>query len=77
MARQPTVQYDTQHAAYPVLQQIGREITQKVKPKAVVVFSAHWQGARDEIYVNKDEHADLIYEFVQPPNMNLTRVGFA
>ncbi|KID66018.1 Extradiol ring-cleavage dioxygenase, class III enzyme, subunit B, partial [Metarhizium hybridum] len=58
----PTVQYDTQHAAYPVLQQIGREITQKVKPKAVVVFSAHWQGARDEIYVNKDEHADLIYE---------------
>lgn len=41
------------------------------------MFSAHWQGARDEIYVNKDEHADLIYEFVQPPNMNLACVGFA
>ncbi|EFY87086.1 hypothetical protein J3459_013993 [Metarhizium acridum] len=64
----PTVQYDTKHAAYPVLQQIGREITQKVKPKAVVVFSAHWQGARDEIYVNKDEQADLIYDFYGFPD---------
>ncbi|KHO01276.1 Extradiol ring-cleavage dioxygenase, class III enzyme, subunit B [Metarhizium album ARSEF 1941] len=58
----PTVQYDTDHAAYPVLQQIGKEITQKVRPKAVVVFSAHWAGEGDEIHVNKDEQADLIYE---------------
>lgn len=63
---QPNVQYDTRHPAYPVLQQIGQEITQKVKPKAVVVFSAHWSGGKDEIYVNKDEKADLIYEFVFP-----------
>jgi aromatic ring-opening dioxygenase catalytic subunit (LigB family) len=64
--RQPNVQYDTEHPAYPILQQIGREITQQVKPKAVVVFSAHWSGGRDEIYVNKDEQTDLIYEFVPP-----------
>ncbi|KAJ4138973.1 hypothetical protein NW765_002869 [Fusarium oxysporum] len=40
----PDVQYNTKHPVYPFLQQIGREITQKVKPKAVVVFSAHWMG---------------------------------
>lgn len=48
---------------YPVLQQIGREITQKVKPKAVVVFSAHWMGDEDAIHINKEEQTDLIYEY--------------
>lgn len=62
-AQQPSVQYNTRHPAFPVLQQIGREITQKVKPKAVVVFSAHWQGGPNEIHVNKDENAELIYEY--------------
>jgi 4,5-DOPA dioxygenase extradiol len=55
--------YDTDHPVYPQLQKIGREITQKVKPKAVVVFSAHWQGERDTIEVNMLENTDLIYEY--------------
>jgi aromatic ring-opening dioxygenase catalytic subunit (LigB family) len=49
---------------YPVLQAIGKEITQKVKPKAVVVFSAHWQAEPDEIHLNNAEDTDLIYECV-------------
>jgi aromatic ring-opening dioxygenase catalytic subunit (LigB family) len=56
--------YDVDHPAYKKLTQIGREITTKVKPRAVVVFSAHWQGGRDTIYVNTAEEADLIYEYV-------------
>ncbi|KAK4198410.1 Extradiol ring-cleavage dioxygenase, class III enzyme, subunit B [Triangularia verruculosa] len=62
----PDVQYNTTHPVYPVLQSIGREITQKVKPSAVVVFSAHWQPENvgpDEIHVNNAEKTDLIYDF--------------
>ncbi|KAL6404892.1 hypothetical protein AUP68_11728 [Ilyonectria robusta] len=59
----PDVQYQTKHPVYPILQQIGREITQQVKPKAVVVFSAHWMGEEGAIHVNKEEHTDLIYEY--------------
>lgn len=61
-SRQPTVQYETEHPAYPVLQAIGKEITEKVKPTAVVVFSAHWQAGRNDIEVNSAESTDLIYE---------------
>lgn len=49
---------------YPVLQAIGKEITQKVKPKAVVVFSAHWQAEPNEIHLNNHEDPGLIYELV-------------
>ncbi|KEY73144.1 hypothetical protein S7711_04892 [Stachybotrys chartarum IBT 7711] len=59
----PTVQYDTEHGVYPILQRIGLEITQKIKPKAVVVFSAHWAGKEDEIFVNDAIFTDLIYDF--------------
>ncbi|KAI1101272.1 LigB-domain-containing protein [Jackrogersella minutella] len=59
----PTVQYDTKHPAYPVLQRIGKEITEKVKPKAVVVFSGHWEAKPNLIEVNSAEHTDLIYDF--------------
>ena len=58
--------YDTDHPVYPQLQKIGREITQKVKPKAVVIFSAHWQGERDTIEVNTFENTELIYEYFSP-----------
>lgn len=54
--------YETKHPVYSKLQEIGREITQQVKPKAIVVFSAHWQGERDMIEVNTAEQTDLIYE---------------
>jgi 4,5-DOPA dioxygenase extradiol len=54
--------YDISHPVYSKLQEIGREITQQVKPKAVVVISAHWQGKPNAIQVNTAEKTDLIYE---------------
>jgi len=56
--------FDTQHPVYPVLQKIGQEITQKVKPKAIVVFSAHWEAGPRNIEVNTAVTNDLIYESV-------------
>lgn len=67
--------YEKDHPVYPVLQTIGKEITQKVKPKAVVVFSAHWQAEQtlldangpataNFVQVNNAEDTDLIYECV-------------
>lgn len=61
---QPSVQYETKHPAYAVLQNIGKEITHQVKPAAVVVVSAHWMGEENTILVNNKEHTDLIYEYV-------------
>ncbi|KAB8222555.1 Extradiol ring-cleavage dioxygenase, class III enzyme, subunit B [Aspergillus novoparasiticus] len=58
----------TDHPAYKKLGQIGKEITTKVKPKAVVVFSAHWQAGRDTIQVNTAEITDLIYDFYGFPS---------
>ena len=55
--------YNVKHPVYRELQQIGNAITKNVKPKAIVVFSAHWQAsAKDTIEVNIDEETDLIYE---------------
>ncbi|KAI9744521.1 MAG: hypothetical protein M1818_002050 [Claussenomyces sp. TS43310] len=59
----PNVIYDTEHPAHSKLQEIGREVTQKVKPKGVVVFSAHWQGEPNVIEVNTAEDTDIIYDF--------------
>lgn len=59
--------YNKDHAVYPVLQAIGKEITQKVKPKAVVVFSAHWQAKPNLIQLNNAVDTDLIYESVAIP----------
>ncbi|KAK3687045.1 hypothetical protein LTR37_019207 [Vermiconidia calcicola] len=53
----------TTHPAYAHLQSIGLEVTQKVRPKAIVVFSAHWQGSANTIEVNTAESRDLIYDF--------------
>jgi len=58
----PNIMYDTKHPAYKKLQEIGREITQQVRPKAVVVFSAHWQAEPSAIQVNTAETTQLIYE---------------
>lgn len=63
--------YDTKHPAYAELQKLGKEITgPAVKPKAVVVVSAHWQAANDDdsagdevVEVNfQEEDGGLIYE---------------
>lgn len=60
---QPNVMYDQEHPVYSKLQAIGKDIT-RVKPKAVVVFSAHWQAdGNNKIQVNTKENADLIYDF--------------
>jgi 4,5-DOPA dioxygenase extradiol len=60
--------FETDHPVYPQLQKIGREITQKIKPRAVVVFSAHWQAGRNKIEVNEAEVTSLIYECVPSPS---------
>lgn len=54
---------DTTHPAYAQLAAIGKEITTKVKPKAIVVFSAHWQDGPSRISINAAEHTDIIYDF--------------
>ncbi|KAK4959245.1 hypothetical protein LTR10_004047 [Elasticomyces elasticus] len=64
----PNVIYETEHPVYPVLESIGREITQKVKPKAVVVISAHWQSSANVVEVNTSEHTDMIYDFYGFPS---------
>ncbi|KAF7562819.1 hypothetical protein G7046_g1328 [Stylonectria norvegica] len=51
------------HAGYTKLQEVGLEITTKVKPKAIVVFSAHWQEGPSKVLVNAAEHTDQIYDF--------------
>ena len=56
--------YDTTHPVFPKLQAIGHEITHKVKPKAIVVFSAHWQAQQSgTIEVNVSEQEPLLYDF--------------
>ncbi len=52
-----------EHPAYSKLEKVGQEITTKVKPKAVVVFSAHWQDGANKIQINVAEQTDLIYDF--------------
>jgi hypothetical protein len=43
---------------------ISKEITTIVKPKAIVVFSAHWQSSREgKLQINSAEHTDIIYDF--------------
>jgi 4,5-DOPA dioxygenase extradiol len=54
----PSTMYDTAHPVFPRLQAIGREILEEVKPKGLVVFSAHWQSdwvGGVEVAVPEDE----------------------
>ncbi|MCJ1313677.1 hypothetical protein MMC25_007356 [Agyrium rufum] len=59
----PNFMEATEHPAYAQLAAIGQEITAKVRPKAVVVFSAHWQESPNVIGINVVEKTDLIYDF--------------
>ncbi|KAK9462178.1 Extradiol ring-cleavage dioxygenase, class III enzyme, subunit B [Lipomyces oligophaga] len=54
--------------AFKMLRKIGKEIIDTVKPKAVVVLSAHWQATRDTIEVNTAEITPLIYDFYGFPS---------
>ncbi|KAL4865813.1 hypothetical protein BDV12DRAFT_199782 [Aspergillus spectabilis] len=64
----PNIMYDVEHPAYKELGKIGKEITMKVKPRAVVVFSAHWQAGADTVQVNTAEITELIYDFYGFPS---------
>lgn len=64
----PNLFEDFKHPAYTKLQSIGREITQQVKPKAVVVFSAHWQAGRSAVEVNTATTQNLIYDYYGFPD---------
>ena len=56
--------YETEHPVFPQFQNMGREITTKVKPDAIVVFSAHWQAQRpNTIEVNTSEDEPLLYDY--------------
>ena len=59
----PNFMENTNHPAYTQLAVVGKEITTKVKPKAVVVISAHWQASPDTIHINADENPGIIYDF--------------
>ena len=59
----PNTMEDKEHPAYSKLAAVGKEITTKVKPKAIVVFSAHWQGGSNKIKINSAAQTDLIYDF--------------
>jgi 4,5-DOPA dioxygenase extradiol len=59
----PNFMENTQHPAYAKLSDVGREITTKVNPKAIVVFSAHWQDSPNRIQINAAEDTDIIYDF--------------
>jgi 4,5-DOPA dioxygenase extradiol len=52
------------HPAHARLASAGLEIAHKVQPKAIVVFSAHWQGGpNNKIQINCAERTDIIYDF--------------
>ncbi|KAF2722177.1 Extradiol aromatic ring-opening dioxygenase [Polychaeton citri CBS 116435] len=65
----PNIIEDTEHPAFAQLQKLGREITQEVRPKAIVVISAHWQGPNaSTVEVNTAVHQPLIYDFFGFPS---------
>jgi 4,5-DOPA dioxygenase extradiol len=56
--------HNVPHPAYARLALLSREIMTKVKPKAIIVFSAHWETDRPGlIQVNTAVHEPLIYDF--------------
>ncbi|RUP47281.1 Extradiol ring-cleavage dioxygenase, class III enzyme, subunit B [Jimgerdemannia flammicorona] len=42
---------------------LGKKIREEIKPKAIVIFSAHWQGTANKVYVETSEKPKLIYDF--------------
>lgn len=57
--------FEPEHPAYQQLAKLGREITQRVKPRAIVAISAHWQGnpaEPDVVEVNTGVKTNIIYE---------------
>ncbi|KAF3308334.1 hypothetical protein TWF173_001540 [Orbilia oligospora] len=50
------------HPAYSAFQRFGKEVV-NLKPKGIIVISAHFAGNRDEIFINAAEFTDLVYDF--------------
>ncbi|EGX45926.1 hypothetical protein AOL_s00112g115 [Orbilia oligospora ATCC 24927] len=46
------------HPAYSAFQRFGKEVV-NLKPKGIIVISAHFAGNRDEIFINAAEFTDL------------------
>jgi 4,5-DOPA dioxygenase extradiol len=71
----PSTMFDTTHPVYPRLQSLGREIKDVVKPRAILVVSAHWQadiGAHTSgrplpnklaVEINTAPNHPLLYDF--------------
>lgn len=51
------------HPAYAKLAAVGKEITTKIKPKAIVIFSAHWQAGPNTVKINVARETDIIYDY--------------
>ncbi|KAJ1921709.1 hypothetical protein H4219_000442 [Mycoemilia scoparia] len=45
------------------LQRIGKHITEEIKPKMVLVISAHWQAEPNAVHINQQQFTPLIYDF--------------
>ncbi|CAN8097715.1 unnamed protein product [Discula destructiva] len=63
----PNLMENREHPAFKKLGETGRGITTKVKPKAVVVVSAHWQNGPSRVSINYAEETDIIYDFYNFP----------
>lgn len=63
----PNFMENREHPAFKKLEETGREITTKVKPKAVVVISAHWQDGPSRVSINYAEETGIIYDFYNFP----------
>lgn len=59
----PNFMENTGHPAFGKLGEVGKEITTKVKPKAVLVISAHWRDGPNKLSINVAEQMDIIYDF--------------
>ncbi|KAI8968311.1 Extradiol ring-cleavage dioxygenase, class III enzyme, subunit B [Mycotypha africana] len=48
---------------------LGQYLKDKLKPKAIVLISAHWQGVNDNhVFVDVSEKPKLIYDFYNFPD---------
>lgn len=49
--------------AFKAVEEIGAEIRDLKNLQGIVVVSAHWESPDDKIYVNTEEHTQIIHDF--------------
>ncbi len=65
----PNLIHDQAHPAYRTLQSLGHEITHSVRPKALLVISAHWQSdSPSNIQVSSPSTQELLYDYYGFPS---------